>query len=443
VSENKLSSLPVDGQPMALDGVRILDFTRLGFGAQATLICGCLGAEVIRVESTTRPDPIRVMPPYVPEPGQHGEGFGAATLANASRAQSPNRGGIFYKYNTGGKRSITVDARHPKGLALLRDLVAVSDVVTESFAAGTLARWGLDYPTMAALRPDLVYVSMCGFGHEGPDTAHVTMGPTAQALTGLTFLVGLEGRPPAGWSFSYLDHVGGYLGAVAILTGLLHRARSGQGQHIDVSQLEPATALSGALLLDALVNNRPTRGRVPTGNRRPTSAPGGAYRAAGEDRWVVISCRTEEQWQALVQAMGRPAWAEEERFATFAGRQEHADALDALLTQWTSGQDRYAVMDLLQAAGVPAGAVQDAADRLERDPQLAARGHFTMLGNDEVDPMALEGLPVHLGRTPAHSGGRLRRGPPLLGQDNDYVLGEILGLDAEARAALLDEGVLR
>jgi len=428
---------------MALDGVRILDFTRLGFGAQATLICGALGADVIRVESTTRPDPIRVMPPYLPEPGDRGEGFGAATLANATSAASPNRGGIFYKYNTGGKRSITVDARHPKGLGLLRDLVAVSDVVTESFAAGTLERWGLGYEAQRSARPDIVYVSMCGFGHEGPDTAHVTMGPTAQALTGLTFMVGLPGRPPAGWSFSYLDHVGGYLGAVAVLAGLLHRARTGEGQHLDVSQLEPATALSGALFLDAVVNGRPSRRPdFPTGNRRPTSAPGGAYPAAGDDKWVVISCRTDAEWDALVEAMGGPAWAKDPAYATFAGRRAHADELDARIGEWTSTQDRYDVMALLQARHVPAGAVQDAADRLERDPQLAARGHFTMLGNTEVAPMPLEGLPVHLTRTPAHTGGRLRRGPPLLGEDTDAVLGELLGMSPDDVEALRAEGVL-
>jgi crotonobetainyl-CoA:carnitine CoA-transferase CaiB-like acyl-CoA transferase len=428
---------------MALDGVRILDFTRLGFGAQATLICGCLGADVIRVESTTRPDPIRVMPPYVPEPGEHGEGFGAATLANATSAQSANRGGIFYKYNTGGKRSITVDAGHPKGLALLRDLVAVSDVVTESFAAGTLDRWGLGYGEQRALRPDVVYVSMCGFGHEGPDTAHVTMGPTAQALTGLTFMVGLPDRAPAGWSFSYLDHVGGYLGAVAVLAGLFHRARTGEGQHIDVSQLEPATALSGALFLDALVNGRPSRRTgFPTGNRRPTSAPGGAYRAAGDDRWLVLSCRTEGHWRALVRVMGEPAWAADPRLATFEGRQAHAGELDSHIETWTSTRDRYEAMATLQAAGVPAGAVQDAADRLERDPQLAARGHFTMLGNEEVAAMPLEGLPVRLGRTPAHTGGRLHRGPPTLGQDTDAVLGELLGMTEDDIELLRVEGVL-
>jgi crotonobetainyl-CoA:carnitine CoA-transferase CaiB-like acyl-CoA transferase len=430
---------------MALDGLRILDFTRLGFGAQATLICGCLGAEVIRVESTRVPDAIRVMPPYVPEPGERGEAFGAATLANATTAQSPNRGGIFYKYNTGGKKSITVDARHPDGLAVLKELVAASDVVTESFAAGTLARWGLSYEELRSLRPDVVYVSMCGFGHEGPDTAHVTMGPTAQALTGLTFMVGLPDRPPAGWSFSYLDHVGGYLGAVAILAGVLHRRRTGRGQHIDVSQLEPATALSGALLLDAELNRRPSRRPgFPTGNRRahPPSAPGGAYPCTGEDRWVVISCTTDAHWRNLVAAMGAPPWAADARFATLAGRVEHADDLDSHVASWTSGLDRYEAMDMLQHAGVPAGAVQDAADRLERDPQLAARGHYTALGNEEVDPLPLEGVPFRMASTAPHTGGRLRRGPPLLGEDTDDVLRVVLGKGDEEIAALRAAGAL-
>jgi crotonobetainyl-CoA:carnitine CoA-transferase CaiB-like acyl-CoA transferase len=430
---------------MALDGVRILDFTRLGFGAQATLICGCLGAEVIRVESTRVPDAIRVMPPYVPEPGEKGEAFGAATLANATAAASPNRGGIFYKYNTGGKKSITVDARHPDGLALLKELVAQSDVVTESFAAGTLARWGLSYDVLRSIRGDVVYVSMCGFGHEGPDTSHVTMGPTAQALTGLTFMVGLPDRPPAGWSFSYLDHVGGYLGAVAILAGVLHRRRTGRGQHIDVSQLEPATALSGALLLDAAVNGRPSRRPgFPTGNRRaqPPTAPGGAYRCTGDDRWVVISCRTDAHWRGLVDAMGAPAWASDPRFATVAERVAHADDLDAHVEAWTSGLDRYEAMDLLQRAGVPAGAVQDAADRLERDPQLQARGHYTALGNAEVDPLPLEGVPFRMSVTAPHAGGRLRRGPPLLGEDTDAVLRTVLGKHDDDIAALRAAGAL-
>jgi benzylsuccinate CoA-transferase BbsF subunit len=432
--------------PMALEGVRILDFTRLGFGAQATLICGCLGAEVIRVESTTRPDPVRVMPPFLPEPGQKSIGFGSATLADTAGAPNTNRGAVFYKYNTGGKKSITVDAANPKGLDLLKELVRVSDVVTESFAAGTLERWGLSYEQMRAQREDIVYVSMCGFGHSGPDKSHVTMGPTAQALTGLTFLVGLPDRPPAGWTFSYLDHVGGYLGAVGILTGLMHRARTGEGQHIDVSQLEPASALSGAIFLDALVNDRPARRQgFPTGNRRdnPPTAPGGAYRTAGDDKWIVISCRTQQQWSSLVRVMGEPAWTTEERFSTVADRMRNADELDELIERWTRERERYQTMDLLQANGVPAGVVQDAQDRLEHDPQLAARGHFSMLGNAEVEPLPLEGVPFRMSDTAVDTAGKIRRGPPLLGEDTDAVLRDVLNKTEGEIHSLHDEGVLR
>ncbi|MGZ4804337.1 MAG: CaiB/BaiF CoA transferase family protein [Acidimicrobiia bacterium] len=429
--------------PVALDGLRVLDFCRLGFGSQATMILGCLGAEVIRIESKTRPDPIRVMQPFVPEPGEVGLGFGGATLAQAQKQQSANRGGIFYKYNTGGKRSIAVDARTPEGLELLHELVKVSDVVTESFAAGTLARWGLDYETLRGLRPDIIYVSMCGYGHVGPDSHYVTMGPTAQALTGLTHLVGLPDREPAGWSFSYLDHVGGYLGAFGVLTALAHRRATGEGQHVDVSQLEPATALGGALLLDRSVNGRSSRRPgFPPGNRRE-GAPQGAYRALGDDRWVVISCSTEEHWRAFVAALDHPPWADEERFSTLAARIEHADDLDLHVEAWTETRDRYDVMELLQRVGVPAGAVQDAADRVERDPQLAARGHFTRLRSTEVGELPLEGVPFELSATPPDTGGTIHRGPPDLDEDREYVLRDVLGLADEAIERLQDAGALQ
>ncbi len=429
--------------PGALDGLRVLDFCRLGFGSQATMILGCLGAEVIRIESTTRPDPIRVMPPFVPEPGEVGQGFGGATLAQAQKTQSANRGGIFYKYNTGGKRSIAVDARNPDGNELLRKLVAVSDVVTESFAAGTLARWGLDYDALRELRSDIIYVSMCGYGHVGPDSHYVTMGPTAQALTGLTHLVGLPDREPAGWSFSYLDHVGGYLGAYGVLTALAHRGATGEGQHVDVSQLEPATALGGPLVLDRSVNGRSSRrAGFPPGNRRG-GAPQGAYRALGDDRWVVISCTTEDHWYRFVAALDRPGWADDSRFATLAGRVEHADDLDRLVETWTESRDRYDIMDLLQRAGVPAGAVQDAADRVERDPQLAARRHFTRLASTEVGELPLEGVPFALSVTPTDTGGAIHRGPPDLDEDRDYVLTDVLGLGGDEIERLAASGALR
>jgi crotonobetainyl-CoA:carnitine CoA-transferase CaiB-like acyl-CoA transferase len=420
----------------------VLDFTRLGFGSQATLILGCLGAEVIRVENHERPDPVRVMPPFVPVAGERSEGFGGATLAARQSAATVNRGGVFFKYNTGGKRSIAVDARHADGLALLKRLVSVSDVVTESFAAGTLARWGLDRDTLLTLKPDLVYVSMCGYGHSGPEHEFVTMGPTAQALTGLTHLVGLAGRPPCGWSFSYLDHVGGYFGALAVLTGLAWRRRTGEGQHIDVSQLEPATALNGPLLLDVQANGtRTRRDNFPTGNRRG-GAPQGAYPAAGNDRWVVISCSTEDHWHRFVTAIGSPTWTTDPRFATLEARGEHADALDELVSAWTRQLDRYDVMNALQRAGVPTGAVQDARDRVETDPQLAARGHFTRMVHAEAGEVPLEGVPFRLSATPPSTGGLIDRGPPCLGEDTDWVLRNVAGLDDDQVAALHASGAV-
>lgn len=438
---------PVRDAASALDGVRILDFTRLGFGSQATLILGCLGAEVVRVESTRHPDPIRGMPPYVPTgEDDSGQGFGNVSLANVRERPSLNRGGIFFKYNTGGKRSITVDARQPEGLELLRRLVGVSDVVAESFAAGTLERWGLGYEVLRSIREDIVYVSMSGYGHAGPERDFVTMGPTAQALTGHTYAVGLADRHPCGWSYSHLDHVGGYLGAVATLMALIHRQRTGEGQYVDVSQLEPATALLGRFLLDAAVNGRATRTaeRFPPGNRRwyDTGAPQGLYPCEGRDRWVAISCTTQDHWRALRAATGEPAWAADERFVDLASRREHADALDEYLATWTRERDRYTAMHELQAHGVPAGAVQDAADKVERDEQLAARGHFTELPTAETPPVRLEGVPFSMSTTPPATGGRLHRGPPAIGEDTDDVLRGLLELSDDELARLRDRGVL-
>ena len=267
---------------------------------------------------------------------------------------------------------------------------------------------------MREARPDVIYVSMCGFGHDGPDSSHVTMGPTAQALTGLTFLVGLPDRPPAGWTFSYLDHVGGYLGCGRDPDGPACTAPGpGEGQYIDVSQLEPATALSGAILLDALVNHRPARREgFPTGNRRnhPPTSPGGAYRTAGDDKWIVISCRTEAQWLALVARR----WATRRGAATRAFRRSrsrvaNADELDRLVEEWTTGLERYEAMDMLQAAGVPAGVVQDAADRLERDPATRRPGALHDARQRRRRPDAARGSAVQDERHPSR---HRRRDPP-------------------------------
>jgi crotonobetainyl-CoA:carnitine CoA-transferase CaiB-like acyl-CoA transferase len=426
-----------------LAGVRIVDLTRLGYGAQATAICGCLGAEVLRVESRTRPDPIRVMPPFVPAPGEARDTAGVTAGARLDRGF--DRGAIFFKYNPGGKRSVALNLKDPRGMDVLRRLVATADVLAESFSAGALARMGLPWEALRALRPDLVYVSMAGLGHRGRDAAHVTLGPTAQALTGLTYMLGVPGRRPAGWSFSYLDHMGGYLGACAILIALRHRRRTGEGQHVDVSQLDPGVPLAGPAALDRQVNGRTyRRPDTPPGNRspEPPMAPHGVYPCRGAGEWIAIACRDDADWRRLRAAMGEPAWARDARFETVAGRRAHEDDLDGALGAWTLTRERYALADLLAAAGVAAAPVQDARDRVERDPQLRAREYLVPLPHGAVGTWPLERLPFRLSRSDVHPGGTIRRGPPCLGEDTAAVLREVLAMPEREIAALAAAGVL-
>ena len=435
-----------------LAGVRIVDLTRLGYGAEATALCGALGAEVLRIESRTRPDPLRLMPPFVPLPGEAPRGE-PGLAAVTTRDKGFNRGGIFYKYNGGGKRSVALNLKDPRGMELLRRLIGTADVLTESFSAGALARMGLPYEELRRLKPDIIYVSMSGFGHRGRDAAHVTLGPTAQALTGLTYLVGLPGRRPAGWSFSYLDHMGGYLGAYAVLVALHHRNRTGEGQHVDVSQIEPGIPLAGPAALDRQANDRRyRRPDTPPGNRspEPPMVPHGAYPCAGSDgaearwgdHWITIACRDDADWRRLRAAMGDPAWARDPRLDTVAGRRAREAEIDRALAAWTAPQEGYALGDRLAAAGVPAAAVQNALDRVEHDPQLRARGYFVPLRHSETGEWPLERPPFRLSRADVHPGGSIRRGPPCLGEDTGEVLRRVLGMGDGEIAALAEAGVL-
>ncbi len=436
--------MEIHGTP-PLAGVRIIDLTRLGYGAQATALCGTLGADVIRIESRTRPDPVRMLPPFVPRPGEAKQ-TEPGLVATWKPEVGFNRGGIFFKYNSGGKRSVTLDLKEPRGLDLLRRLIAKADVLTESFSAGALARMGLPWEELERLKSDLVYVSMSGFGHAGRDRAHVTLGPTAQALTGLTYMLGLPGRRPAGWSFSYLDHMGGYLGAYAVLLGLRHRNRTGRGQHIDVSQIEPGIPLTGAIALDRQANGRSyRRADTPPGNRSPVPpmAPHGTYRCAGNDEWIAIACRDDVEWQRLRNAMGEPTWACDARFDTVAGRIAHEDQIDRNVEAFTRVHDGHVLADRLVSAGVPAAPVQNARDRVERDPQLRARSYFVALPHSETGTWPVERPPFRLSASDVHAGGKIRRGPPCLGEDTQSVLREILGLSDDEIRSLEDAGVLR
>jgi benzylsuccinate CoA-transferase BbsF subunit len=414
---------------LPLRNVRVVDFSWVVAGPQATRILADLGADVIRVEYEGRLDSVRMGGP----------------VAGAPRG-SVDHSPMFNNFNR-NKRSVTLNVHHPGAMAMLHDLLRVSDVVIENFSARVFDNLGLGWEDLRRIHPGLIYVSVSGFGHLGRDKGYVTWGPTAQAVSGLTAMSGLPGEQPAGWGYSYLDHTAGYYAALAIQIALYHRARTGEGQYIDMAQVETGMVLAGAQMLDFAVNGRGyLASGGPPGNRsrEPRIAPHNTYRcrparaddgALNADRWVTIVCETEDHWRALCRVAGDPQWTLDPRFATNAGRYQNQDALDALIETWTLGLDPYDVMYLLQAEGVPAGVVQTARDKQERDPQLHARGFYATAGHPLLGEHEFEGIPARFSR----SRWRVERGAPVLGEHKQAVYGNLLGRSDADLASLAEE----
>ncbi len=407
----------------ALARYRICDFTGQLAGAGATRWLAAFGADVIRIEDPVRQgswDILRSMPPYVDE--RRGVDFG----------------GGFNNHNV-EKRGIALNLRTPKGKALLAEIVKRSDVVSENFAAGVMERLGFGYERLRELRPDVVYVSNCGFGHTGPYRSFKTWGPIVQALCGLTWSSGLPDQPPAGWGYSYMDHSGGFVMAIAILMALVHRERSGEGQWVDLSCTEAGLTLTGPAILDYSVNGRPSRRPgQPHSNRSewPPMAPHGIYPALGEDAWIAIACRDERDWRAFASVVDEP-WTADPRFAALAGRLAHQEALDAAVASWTRARERFATAEALQAEGVPATAVQRPSERIDEDPNTRAWGLWPTVTHSKMGRVRVDGMPVHFSKTDW----KIERGAPCVGEHTDEVLRELLGLGDAELARLHEEGV--
>lgn len=295
------------------------------------------------------------------------------------------------------------------------------------------------------MRPDIVYVSMSGYGHTGRHHTYKTFGPVAQAASGLTFMSGLPDSPPAGWGWSYLDDTGGLYGAMCVLTGLYRRNTTGQGQHIDQSQMITGITLTGPALLDHTVNGRASRrDGYPTGNRSqwperapesyrgPLAAPHNAYPTApgGYNDWCAITCASDDEWLALRKAMGDPEWAADGQYATLEGRLQAQAVLDERIGAWTRTLDKYAVMERCQAAGVPALPVQGAEDRVDNDPQLAARCMYQAIDHAEMGRYALQNAPFRFAKSEVSN----FSAGPRIGEHTREVLRGLLGLDDAALA---------
>ncbi len=390
----------------ALQDLRVIDFTWVLAGPFATRILADYSAQVIKVQSEL-------------------------TMGGTQH----NISGYFNTWNR-NKLGIALNLSQPQGIEIAKRLVQISDVVVENFSPRVLRNWGLDYETVRKIKPDLIMLSMSGMGQTGPWRDYIAFGATIQALSGITYLTTFPGRPPLGLGYSYADHVAGLMGALAILQALEYRQKTGEGQYIDLAELEAMSTLLGTAILDYGVNHRVAS---PSGNR-PThriAAPYGAYRCRGEDRWCAIAVFAEDEWQAFCQVLGNPSWTKEGRFATLSDRVKNIDQLDLLVEEWTKEHSAEEAMTLLQGVGIAAGVVQDAAD-LSQDPQLRARGFFVELDHPVLGQTSFDGSPVKLSDTPAC----FQQAAPLLGQHNEYVYRQLLGMSEEEFDQYTKDGVL-
>jgi crotonobetainyl-CoA:carnitine CoA-transferase CaiB-like acyl-CoA transferase len=415
-----------------LAGVTVTDFCWMGVGSLATRLLADFGARVIRIENRNRLDMPRRLPIY--------KNAGLVSYGEESASPDPNLAGCFNNYNR-NKLAITLNMSVPEGRALAERLIRISSLLTENFAPGVMEGWGLTESHVHELQPEIIYARMSGFGHDGPYSRYRGYGPVVQAFCGLSHISGLPGREPSGWGLSYMDNMAAYYNSIGILMALFARNRTGRGTDVDVAAVEVGIELLGPTLLDVTVNKRSTRHPdFPPGNRlaHPLAAPHGVYPSKGSDQWVAIAVFTDEEWSALARALGEPEWTKRPVFATLASRVEHADELDAMLSNWTRNHTKYEAMEILQRAGIPAGAVQDAEDVNERDPQMAARGIFFEMDHPVIGAARFEGVPI---RASDFEPDNWRSGP-LLGEDNAFVYGQLLGLSAEQITDLAQRGVI-
>lgn len=407
-----------------LSHLRVCDLGGQLAGAGATKILAAFGAEVIRVEDpATRGmwDALRGVGPFVDE------------------RRGVNLGAGFNNHNV-GKLGVTINLRLEAGKELLRELIAVSDIVCENFAAGVLDRMGFGYDELRRIKPDIIYVSNCGFGHSGPYRDFKTWGPIVQALSGLTFTAGLPDREPAGWGYSYMDHIAAYYMTVAILAALHHRARTGEGQHIDLATVPAGIAVLPTEVLDWTVNRRPARRPGhPEGNRADFGemAPHGIYPCLGEDRWIAIACRDDRDVALLAKVVDEPQLTDD-RFATLEQRLLGADALDELVSACTRTREASVLASELSAAGVPASVVKSPRERIDEDPDLAEWGLFPTVTHPEIGTVRVEGLPLRM----SASSWEIARAAPCLGEHNRDVLGGLLGRTDQELDELTKQGVI-
>jgi|TARA_Y100000031_G_scaffold157075_1_gene215711 crotonobetainyl-CoA:carnitine CoA-transferase CaiB-like acyl-CoA transferase len=399
---------------LPLSGLRVVDLTWAWAGPFCSMNLAHLGADVIHIESESRPDLYR-------------RGGGAPEGIEPSL----NTNGMFNQWNQ-GKRSVAIDLRTDRGIELVKELVAHADVLVQNFATGVMARLGLGYDVLKEINPSLIMASISGYGQSGPYREYMGYGPSTGPLSGLSSATGYAGGGPEETGVAMPDPTAGITAAWSVVSALARREETGAGEHLDVTLWESTTALTVEGWMEHSFNGTQAE-RI--GNRDPCMSPHGCFPCEGEDQWVTLACADDAAWQTLCTVV--PGLSEDARFASLDGRKEHEDELEAVISAWTQSRDRWEITRQLQALGIAAFPSFTCADVVE-DPHLNERGFIEHLDHPEVGTRAHTGIPWRLAKRP----NGVRMPAPCLGGHTHDVLAEVLGYSDEEIAKLHEQGVL-
>lgn len=403
-----------------LDGIRILDLTMVFAGPVSTEILAEMGAEIIKIESVQRAD--------------------VFTRANVYPENEPgedhwNRGCIFHTLNA-GKKGISLNLGSEEGRDIFKRLVGMSDVVVENYSPRVMDNWGLNYDELKKIKPDIIMMSISGLGHYGPLRDFYMYVPGMEGMSGLTYITGFPDEPPMLSGYSYGDWVTGANAAAAIMTALYYRMSTGEGQYIDLSGRESTACHIGDVLTEYTQSGiNPER----NGNCHPAAAPHGCYRCKGRDSWVNIAVETEEQWQDFRSVIGNPAWTAEERFSTLENRLRNRGELDGLVEEWTVQHEHIQIMEDMQKAGIPAGAVLNMKE-INTNPHLVERGFYGII--DHGEGIGKRPVPSQM---PAKFNGAEQftmKRAPRFAESNEYVFGSLLGMTQAEMDKLAEDTII-
>ena len=394
-----------------LEGIRIIDMTDSIAGPYATsLLAGC-GAEVIRVESRLRFGFRRQ--------GAWGFKGSGPTPVTDEQIRDYSISPLF-SYLNSNKLSITLNMAKPESINLIKRLIKISDVVVNNFRFGVMQKWGLDYPDLKKIKDNIISIGLQGMGCTGPYRQWVTWAVNLLSFAGFDYEWGYPGDVERASSTAYADFVSGEIAATYIITAIYYRARTGKGQFIDLAQDEALAGALGPIYMDYFVNQRNT---VPLGNRNSQYAPYNCYRCLGDDSWCVIAVRSEDEWRCFVDALGRPNWANDEKFKNMNCRLKNVKELDISVEDWTKQYTPHQVMNILQAFGVAAGAVQNGENTFH-DIHLRANNFFVNQNLPRLGEVTMPGTPVHFSDTDID----LPHRAPILGEHNKYVYSKLMGI---------------